>query len=115
MVVATGTSSRHVISIAESLLSELREQGVKGLEPEGKDTGEWVLVDLIDIIVHIFQPEIREKYENEEMWNFSTEKKTKEKKEKKVAEKKPRAKAAPKKVATKKPAAKKPVAKKKVK
>jgi hypothetical protein len=111
MVVATGTSSRHVTSIADSLLSDLRDEGVKGLEPEGKETGEWVLVDLIDIIVHVFQPEIREKYEIEEMWQFPGEKKAKKEKPVEEKEKKPR-KSAAKKAPAKKPAGRKAAPKK---
>lgn len=75
MVVASGTSSRHVNSIAAKLLEELRHNDIKGIEPEGTETGDWVLVDAIDIIVHIFKPEIRAKYEIEKMWQMPGEKK----------------------------------------
>ena len=114
MYVATGTSSRHVISIADNLTMKMKEYGVKGIEPEGKDTAEWVLVDLIDIIVHVFQPEIRSKYEIEKMWQVPSESKekraakpkakkeeTKEKKKTVVKTKKPAKKAAAKKPTSK--------------
>lgn len=84
IVVASGTSSRHVTSIAQNLLEELRHNGIKGIEPEGADTGEWVLVDAIDVVVHVFKPEIRSKYDLEKMWQMPGEK----------AEKKPRKRAA---------------------
>lgn len=89
-------------------MNDLREAGIKGVEPEGTETGEWVLIDLFDIIVHIMQPEAREKYKLEDMWQITPEKKRK-------ATKKPEAKNKPaaKKPARKKPVAKKPAAKKK--
>jgi len=74
MIVASGTSSRHVNAIAQNLLEELRHNEIKGIEPEGADTGEWVLVDTYDVIVHIFKPEIRAKYELEKMWQMPAEK-----------------------------------------
>ncbi len=82
MMVASGTSSRHVNSIAAKLLEELRHNGVKGIEPEGTETGEWVLVDAIDVIVHIFKPETRGKYELEKMWQIPGEKKDRKKRAK---------------------------------
>lgn len=75
MIVASGTSSRHVNSIAENLLGDLRENGVKGIEPEGKETGEWVLIDIYDIIVHVMNEEARGKYDLENMWQVPVEKK----------------------------------------
>lgn len=77
IVIATGNSSRHVNSIAERLLEELRHNGVKGIEPEGTETSEWVLVDAFDVIVHIFKPETRAKYELEKMWQIPSEAKEK--------------------------------------
>ena len=87
MVVATGTSNRHVSALAENVLKDLREKGIKGIEPEGKDMSEWVLLDVTDVIVHIFQPEVREKYDIEKMWQIPTEGKDAAKKDKKKAEK----------------------------
>ena len=83
MVVASGTSSRHVSSIAEKLLEELRHNDIKGIEPEGKNTGEWIIVDAFDVIAHVFKPEARAKYDLEKMWEIPAEKP--ERKEKKAA------------------------------
>ena len=73
MIVASGTSSRHVNSIAARLLEDLRHNNVKGIEPEGAKLSEWVLIDAIDVVVHIFKPEIRAKYELEKMWQMPGE------------------------------------------
>jgi len=75
MVVASGTSSRHVNSIASKLLEELRHNDIKGIEPEGTGTGDWVLVDAIDVIVHLFKPEVRKHYDLEKMWQIPGDKK----------------------------------------
>lgn len=69
MVVATGTSSRHVSSIASSLIKDLKQHNIKGIEPEGMNEGEWVLIDAGDIIAHVFKAEAREKYDLESMWS----------------------------------------------
>ena len=75
MIVASGTSNRHVNSIAENLVADLRTEGIKGIDPEGTETADWVLVDLFDIIVHVMQKEAREKYDLEAMWQVPVEKK----------------------------------------
>ena len=120
MIVATGTSNRHVSAIAQNLVQTLREAGIKSIDPEGGDIGDWVLIDLFDIVVHIMQPEAREKYKLEDMWQVKPDSRKAEKKEKVVKAaklektKKPAAnKAAVRKPAVKKPAAKKPLLKKK--
>ena len=69
MIVASGTSSRHLQSLSEILVSELKKKGVYGCRIEGKDSSDWKLVDTIDIIVHIFHPEKREFYDLEKMWS----------------------------------------------
>lgn len=84
MIVASGTSSRHVNSIASRLLEELRHNDIKGIEPEGTETGDWVLVDAIDIIVHIFKPDVRQHYELEKMWQMPGEKKERKERKKKA-------------------------------
>lgn len=68
MVVASGRSSRQVVAIAEKLLD--RAKVVLGQNPrtEGRETGDWVLIDCGDIIVHLFRPEVREFYQLEKMW-----------------------------------------------
>lgn len=68
MVIASGTSSRHVATLATKLADRLRAQGVKDIRIEGQNTGNWVIVDTGDVIVHIFRPEVREFYNIEKMW-----------------------------------------------
>lgn len=73
MVIASGTSSRQVAALAQHLVDEMSQQGVSVLGIEGKDVGEWVLVDLGDMVVHIMQPQTREFYELEKLWGaFAT-------------------------------------------
>jgi len=68
MVIASGTSSRHLQSLSENLISELKKIGVYNCRMEGRDSSDWKLVDAIDIIIHIFHPEKREFYDLEKMW-----------------------------------------------
>jgi len=68
MIIASGTSSRHIQSLSEQVLEKLKNNGVKDSKIEGKDSTEWKLVDGIDLIVHIFHPEKRKFYELEKMW-----------------------------------------------
>lgn len=68
MVVATGRSSRQVNAIAEKLTDRLKAQFGVISKVEGKETGDWVLIDTGDIIVHVFRPEVREFYQLEKMW-----------------------------------------------
>ena len=69
MIVASGTSSRHLQSLSEILVSELKKIGIDNCRIEGKDSKDWKLVDAHDVIVHIFHPEIREFYDLERMWS----------------------------------------------
>ena len=69
MIVASGTSSRHLQSLSEQVLEQLKNNGVLNSRIEGKDSTEWKLVDGIDLIVHIFHPEKRKFYELEKMWS----------------------------------------------
>ncbi len=69
MIIASGTSSRHIQSLSEQILEKLKDNGVKDSRIEGKDSSEWKLVDGIDLIVHIFHPEKRKFYELEKMWS----------------------------------------------
>ena len=69
MVVASGTSSRHLQSLSEILVAELKKIGLNDCRIEGRDSAEWKLVDTIDVIVHIFHPEKREFYDLEKMWS----------------------------------------------
>ncbi len=69
MIIASGTSSRHIQSLSEQVLEKLKNNGVKNSKIEGKDSAEWKLVDGIDLIVHIFHPEKRKFYELEKIWS----------------------------------------------
>ena len=69
MIVASGTSSRHIQSLSEQVLEKLKDYGMKDSKIEGKDSTEWKLVDGIDIVVHIFNPEKRKFYELEKIWS----------------------------------------------
>lgn len=71
MVVASGTSNRHVKSIADRIREKAREAGIKPLGVEGEEAAEWVLVDLADIIVHVMQPETRRFYDLEKLWSMN--------------------------------------------
>lgn len=72
LVVATGTSARHAKSLAENVVVKAKQSGVIPLGVEGEDSGEWVLVDLGDVVVHIFQAEVRDFYQLEKLWETET-------------------------------------------
>ena len=69
MIIASGTSSRHIQSLSEQVLEKLKDSGIKNSKIEGKESNEWKLVDGIDLIVHIFHPEKRKFYELEKIWS----------------------------------------------
>ena len=69
MIIASGTSSRHIQALSEQVLEKLKDNGIKNSKIEGKESNEWKLVDGIDLIVHIFHPEKRKFYELEKMWS----------------------------------------------
>ena len=69
MIVASGTSSRHIQSLSEQVLEKFKTNGLKNCKIEGKDSAEWKLVDGIDIVVHIFNPEKSKFYELEKIWS----------------------------------------------
>ena len=69
MIVASGTSSRHLQSLSEILVTELKKIGLNNCNIEGRESNDWKLVDAIDIIVHIFHPEKRNFYDIEKMWS----------------------------------------------
>ena len=69
MIVASGTSSRHLQSLSENLLSELKKYGLDNCKIEGYESNDWKLVDAIDVIVHLFHPEKRAFYDLEKMWS----------------------------------------------
>ena len=69
MIIASGTSSRHLQALSEILVTELKKKGLDNCRIEGRDSNDWKLVDTNDIIVHIFHPEKREFYDLEKMWS----------------------------------------------
>lgn len=68
VVIATATSNRQTRALANSVQDKARELGIQVIATEGQETGEWVLVDLGDVVVHIMQPAIRQYYNLEEIW-----------------------------------------------
>ena len=74
ILIATGTSSRHVTSIAQNLVEKLNAQHKIKARIEGKESGDWVIVDTGDVMVHLFREEVREFYDLEKLWgaDFST-------------------------------------------
>ena len=69
MIIASGTSSRHIQALSEQVLEKLKNNGVTESKIEGKESTEWKLVDGIDLIIHIFHPEKRKFYELEKIWS----------------------------------------------
>ena len=69
MIIASGTSSRHIQALSEQVLEKLKTNGVKNSKIGGKESLDWKLVDGIDLIVHIFNPEKRKFYELEKIWS----------------------------------------------
>jgi ribosome-associated protein len=72
LLIASGTSSRHVVSLADSVALAAKQAGQTPLGVEGKDAAEWVLVDLVDVVVHVMQPRVREFYKLEDLWAVGT-------------------------------------------
>ena len=68
MIIASGTSSRHIQSLSEQVLDKFKNNGIVNCKIEGKDSSDWKLIDGIDVIVHIFNPEKRKFYEIEKIW-----------------------------------------------
>ena len=69
MVIASGTSSRHLQALSEILVDQLKKLGIDDCRIEGKNSNDWKLVDAHDVIVHIFHPEKRDFYDLEKMWS----------------------------------------------
>ena len=69
MIIASGTSSRHIQALSEQVLEKLKTNGVKNSKIEGRESLDWKLVDGIDLIIHIFNPEKRKFYELEKIWS----------------------------------------------
>jgi ribosome-associated protein len=74
IIIASGTSTTQVKSLAHKLRDRLEARGIKNIRIEGDAQGDWVVVDMGDIVVHLFRPEVREFYNIEKMWNMPHEK-----------------------------------------
>ena len=73
MIIASGTSRQHVRSIANHVQEAVKKQGFSIVGAEGEQEGEWALIDLGDIVVHVMLPEIRQYYEIEKLWNIDAD------------------------------------------
>ena len=76
MIIASGRSARHVRAVAQALLERCEEVGIKPIGVEGEDGGEWVLVDLGDVVAHIMVPNVREFYALEKLWDIAPRRET---------------------------------------
>jgi ribosome-associated protein len=74
MVIASGTSDRHVRSVAQRVVEKVKEAGYRPLGVEGQQDGDWVLIDLSEVIVHVMLPRVREFYGLEKLWDTGTAK-----------------------------------------
>ncbi len=72
MIVASGTSNRHVKALVDNVSEKAREAGHKPIGVEGEEGGEWVLLDLQDALVHVMLPKVREFYNLEKLWSFGS-------------------------------------------
>lgn len=70
MIIVSGTSSRHVGALVNNVVMEAGEAGLKPKGVEGQESGEWILIDLIDVVVHVMNPEAREFYDLERLWTL---------------------------------------------
>jgi ribosome-associated protein len=73
MVIASGTSKRHVMSVAQEVLDKVKEAGLQPMGTEGQNSGDWILVDLGDVIVHVMMPDARSFYDLERLWQFDAD------------------------------------------
>ena len=69
MIIASGSSSRHIQALSEILIDKLKKRGIHNCRLEGRESNDWKLIDAIDIIIHIFHPEKRKFYDLERMWS----------------------------------------------
>ena len=69
MIIASGTSSRHIQALSEQVLEKFKNNGIRNCKIEGRESSDWKLVDGMDVIVHIFNPEKRKFYEIEKIWS----------------------------------------------
>lgn len=73
MVIASGTSKRHVVSVAQDLLEKVKAAGLQPMGTEGQEAGDWILVDLGDMVVHVMMPDARSFYDLERLWQFDAD------------------------------------------
>lgn len=73
MIVASGTSDRHIRSLVNSVIDKAAEHGLRPIGVEGEQQAQWALVDLGDIVVHVMLPDVREFYQLEKLWSFGEE------------------------------------------
>ncbi len=69
MVVASGTSDRQVRALADSVIEKVKQHDIRPLGVEGQQAGEWIVVDLVDVVVHIMLPQVRDFYNLEKLWD----------------------------------------------
>jgi ribosome-associated protein len=77
VIIASGSSNRQTRALANNVANKVKEAGGEVLSTEGEETGEWVLVDLGDVVVHVMQPAVREYYNLEELWSTTPARRTK--------------------------------------
>lgn len=71
MIIATGRSDRHVRALGDALIEYCRQNGIEVLGAEGQESAEWLLVDLVDVVVHVMLPRARDFYDIEKLWDMS--------------------------------------------
>jgi ribosome-associated protein len=71
MIIAGGRSDRHVRALADAVVERCKDAGILPIGVEGQEAGEWVLVDLVDVVVHVMLPRVREFYNLEKLWDIS--------------------------------------------
>jgi ribosome-associated protein len=76
MIIASGSSDRHVRSIVDAIVEKAKEKGVRPLGVEGEQHAQWALVDLGDVVVHVMRPEVRDFYQLEKLWSIEERKDT---------------------------------------